>query len=110
MKPIQLVQKCPRYRLDGADSLKIVQDCATEASRFELLEALLELISSRPPMKMIAMLFAPLAGGKRFYEVEVLIFKTRVIPQRSMNESKWCSARNRPRTADFGCRSAITQP
>ena len=46
IKLIQLVQKMPsRYRLDGADSLKIVQDCATEASRFELLEALLELIS-----------------------------------------------------------------
>ncbi len=45
IKLIQLVQKLPkRYRLDGADSLKIVQDCPTEDSRFELLDSLFELI------------------------------------------------------------------
>ena len=46
IKLIQLVQQLPmRYRLDGADSLKIVQDCPTEDSRFECLEALFELIT-----------------------------------------------------------------
>jgi len=40
-----LVQQLPmRYRLDGADALKIVQDCPTEESRFELLDSLFELI------------------------------------------------------------------
>ncbi|MGB0965643.1 MAG: transcription-repair coupling factor [Litorivicinus sp.] len=45
IKLIQLVQQLPmRYRLDGADALKIVQDCPTEESRFELLDSLFELI------------------------------------------------------------------
>ena len=46
IKLIQLVQKLPmRYRLDGADALKIVQDCPTEDSRFDCLESLFELIT-----------------------------------------------------------------
>ncbi len=40
---IKLVQTLPmRYRMDGADGLKVVQDCPTPESRFALLEDLFE--------------------------------------------------------------------
>ncbi|WP_420550456.1 transcription-repair coupling factor [Litorivicinus lipolyticus] len=43
MHLIKLVQTLPmRYRLDGADGLKVVQDCPTPESRFALLEDLFE--------------------------------------------------------------------
>ena len=49
VQPIQLinlVQKLPmRYRLDGADALKVVQDCPTSESRFDLLEDLFETLT-----------------------------------------------------------------